>query len=303
MESNLKVTYILLVFNQSKYVKDAVLSALNQNYENIEFIFSDDASSDNSFEIIRSSVGDYLNNKKIILNKNEKNLGLVSHVNKCLEMATGDIICLAAGDDISIEDRVRKTVKYFSNIPNITALSFNDNLFINDLNVTKKLVDINQDKIFSLVDFLNMKPFPGASRAFHRKVYDFFGPLSLNAQTEDSTFLLRSLLLGKCVLSNSPGIFYRWHGENISNKTNIVRFNIDGIFNQYIVDIEKALDAGLLDQEKYNIILNEIKVMKKIRNFFTERSKSKKIINGFLLFLCSNKFRLIILRKVKKIIF
>ena len=47
------VSIIIPVFNQEKYVFDAINSALNQDYLNIEVVVVDDGSTDRSFKIIK----------------------------------------------------------------------------------------------------------------------------------------------------------------------------------------------------------------------------------------------------------
>lgn len=51
---------------------------------------------------------------KIILNRNQKNLGLINHVNKLFEVSSGDLMVVAAGDDISLSDRVECLVDAFN---------------------------------------------------------------------------------------------------------------------------------------------------------------------------------------------
>ncbi|EHY0932802.1 glycosyltransferase, partial [Vibrio parahaemolyticus] len=41
-----KVSFVLLAYNQSVFIESAIRSALEQDYENIEYIFSDDCSND-----------------------------------------------------------------------------------------------------------------------------------------------------------------------------------------------------------------------------------------------------------------
>ena len=59
-----KVSFLLLCYNQERFVKDAVQGALDQDYANIEIIISDDASSDSTMEIINEVVS--LNKKMMV---------------------------------------------------------------------------------------------------------------------------------------------------------------------------------------------------------------------------------------------
>ena len=47
------VTYVVLTYNQESYIREAVQSALAQNYSPLEVIVSDDCSIDKTFDVIR----------------------------------------------------------------------------------------------------------------------------------------------------------------------------------------------------------------------------------------------------------
>lgn len=79
-----KVSFVLLAYNQSGFIESAVRSALEQDYVNIEYIFSDDCSNDDTFEIIERTCAQYPN-KNIILNRNEKELRYCSTCKYCFE--------------------------------------------------------------------------------------------------------------------------------------------------------------------------------------------------------------------------
>ena len=46
------ISLVLVSFNQQKYVREAVESALAQDYDNLEIVISDDCSRDKTWEII-----------------------------------------------------------------------------------------------------------------------------------------------------------------------------------------------------------------------------------------------------------
>ena len=48
------ISVLLSVFNEEKYIVDAITSVLDQTYENFELIIIDDASTDNTLEILKS---------------------------------------------------------------------------------------------------------------------------------------------------------------------------------------------------------------------------------------------------------
>lgn len=271
------VTFILLSYNQEQFIESAVEGALEQDYDNIEFIISDDSSSDSTYKKICAITEKYLPNKNIILNRNEENLGLVRHFNKLLSMSNGDIIVLAAGDDISLKGRVSNTVNIFSNNPNVTFVSFNDNEIDANGNLmsTGNRVDYDGIRKFDLEDFTSGKkiPFSGASRAFRKEVYNTFGALDPNGFTEDTPYIIRGLMMGQAAISSDVEICYRKHNNNLSNADSLAKMDIDVISQQYIVDCNLARANKLISENNYKKLIRWIEINRTIR----------KVLNGLTL--------------------
>ncbi len=107
-----KVSIMIPVYNQEKYIANAIQSALNQDYNNIEIIISDDASTDNTAKIIKK----YLPNPKIKYNRNKTNIGRVKNYRKLLfELTRGYYVINLDGDDILIDNSfITKSVGRFN---------------------------------------------------------------------------------------------------------------------------------------------------------------------------------------------
>jgi glycosyltransferase involved in cell wall biosynthesis len=241
-----KVSYILLAFNQDRFIEDAVKSALNQNYENIEFILSDDCSSDSTWEKIKLLAKN--TKRSVTLNQMPKNSGLVSHLNFCLSICSGDIIVTHAGDDIALKDRVHKSVQCFMENPNAFSVTFNDTTIDSEGNILCDNAALSYSGFFDLNTALESTNvlFSGASRAIRREVYDIFGPLQKECSTEDTPFFLRALYLGGCVLSDDAGILYRKTDTSLSSEMGMKTHNPMNIIRQYEADFEIANLQGML---------------------------------------------------------
>lgn len=96
MDKTQLVSIIMPMYNCEKYVREAVLSVTNQTYKNWELIICDDCSSDNSHNIVKELAK---NDKRIKVVCNDKNYGTAASRNKCLDLATGEYICLLDSDD------------------------------------------------------------------------------------------------------------------------------------------------------------------------------------------------------------
>ena len=98
-------------YNDENSVKLAIDSILNQNYQDFEFLIMDDFSTDNTFEICK----DYSKlDERIIVYRNDTNLGLTKSLNKLLEFAKRDYIARQDSDDISLSERFNKQINFIS---------------------------------------------------------------------------------------------------------------------------------------------------------------------------------------------
>lgn len=92
-----RVTAIIACHNYGHFLDEAVRSLLGQSYLPDEIILSDDASDDDSPEVMRAYAQKYPD--LIRLNLNETNQGIQSHFNKVVGMATGDFIVIIGADN------------------------------------------------------------------------------------------------------------------------------------------------------------------------------------------------------------
>ena len=90
------ISIITPMYNAKKYIKQAIDSALNQTFADIEIIIIDDCSTDGSYELCQSLYG---NNERVVLLHNEKNLGCSLTENRGLRLARGKYIAILEADD------------------------------------------------------------------------------------------------------------------------------------------------------------------------------------------------------------
>ncbi len=112
--NNPKVTVLMPVYNGEKYIREALESILNQTFTNFEFLIIDDGSTDKSVEVIKSYT-----DPRIRLIHNEINLGLITNLNKGLELASGEYIARMDCDDISLPKRLNVQVAFMDENPTI----------------------------------------------------------------------------------------------------------------------------------------------------------------------------------------
>lgn len=121
-----KVSIIIPCYNQEKYISDAIDSALNQTYKNVEIVIINDASTDNSRQIISEFAQKY---KNIIFLNNEKNKGVVYSRNTAIEASSGSYILPLDGDDKIEPTYIEKAIKILKNNSNIGMVYCNVDRF------------------------------------------------------------------------------------------------------------------------------------------------------------------------------
>src|SRR4051794_16250166 len=102
------VTFAVFSYNQEPFIRQAVRAALDQTYARLQIVLSDDSSSDGTFDAMRQMAAEYRGDHQITLNRNDKNLGIGGHIRKLAELAKGEVIVIAAGDDISFPERTSR---------------------------------------------------------------------------------------------------------------------------------------------------------------------------------------------------
>lgn len=109
---NVKVSVLMGIYNCENTLEQAVQSIKNQTYSDWELIMCDDGSTDNTYDVAKKLSE---NDDRIILIKNEKNLGLNKTLNNCLEKASGTYIARMDGDDDSLPERFTRQVHFLEN--------------------------------------------------------------------------------------------------------------------------------------------------------------------------------------------
>ena len=109
----MKTSVVIANFNSENYIEECIQSLQSQTYKDIEIIFFDDNSSDNSLDKIKQ-----FSNVKVIDNKNQTKYGSLNQLNafrESINQSTGDLIFFLDSDDYFHEKKVETIVNYFKN--------------------------------------------------------------------------------------------------------------------------------------------------------------------------------------------
>ena len=109
------VSIAMATYNGGKYIKEQLFSILDSDYENLEIIIVDDASSDNTLAIINNFMT--VDNRIKLYTSNE-NKGALYAFERALTLSTGDFIALSDQDDIWDKNKITCMLEVFAIIQN-----------------------------------------------------------------------------------------------------------------------------------------------------------------------------------------
>jgi len=219
------ITFALIAYNQEQFIEEAVQGALSQTYSPLEIILSDDGSSDRTFAIMTRMARVYNGPHTIILNRNEPNIGLVSHFNKITsQLSHGQLIVIAGGDDVSTPSRTEILWHAWENTGRKAyAISSRRTVIDENGRVLGKSpafqTGLCKETLFDILEFRFNNLF-GATMAYHREIFEGFYPLS-EACTEDCNTYLRARILGPLLQVNEILVKYRRSATSMTNLRNL----------------------------------------------------------------------------------
>ncbi len=125
------VSIIVVSYNHSQFLLECLDSIKNQTYTNWELIVADDASPDDSVEVIKKWLSE--NNITAKTNFHTKNTGLAKTLNECVELCNGKYVKMLAADDFLHPLCFQKSVEKLEKLGNKYGMIFTDIFTVNNL--------------------------------------------------------------------------------------------------------------------------------------------------------------------------
>lgn len=202
-------SYCLLTYNQAATVADAVASALAQDCPALEIVISDDCSTDDTFAVIESTLAGYIGPHRIVLSRNPKNYGLAGNIARIHELSTGDVIIVAAGDDVSMSQRSAQIMAAFAAEDPLLVCSHAVVMDQNGIELPGNFHRAAFYRPWTLAKVAKSNAlYIGATGAWARELYTKYGPMNPDAY-EDLVFGFRAALEGRVCVLNERLVHYR----------------------------------------------------------------------------------------------
>ncbi len=249
--SKMPIAILLGVYNGDLYIKEQIDSILAQSYKNWTLYIRDDASTDNTLDIIKQYANDFDN--IIVIKDDEGNLGCNGNYFKLLSLIESKYYMFCNADDYWFSSKIELTYKQMlfeesknENLPIIvhTDLSISDK----NLNILSKSywestnTDPKNFKTFNKIGICSIVA--GATMMFNQQVKSLTFPVSKYAPFFDHWMALKVVKYGVIATIYQPTISYRQIGTNLAavtiNKENSLLYKIFSIKKVIKENIKEA---------------------------------------------------------------
>ncbi len=119
-----RVTVLMPTYNVGPWVEEAVRSVLRQSYRDFELLVVDDASTDETLEVVRG-----IDDPRIRVASFPNNVGLSENLNRGLDLIGSELVARMDGDDIAEPDWLETGVKVLDSHPEVGVCSFGFQFF------------------------------------------------------------------------------------------------------------------------------------------------------------------------------
>ena len=216
------VSVLVSFHNHEGLVRRVAEAVLGQDYADFEAVFVDDASTDESWAVLQSTLDEWKNRARCRIKclRNERNLGIVGTFNRLMEESTGEICITQCGDDLAHPDRVSKIVQHWTEAltahPDVVAAVSRCDLVDEDFRLVRAYApdpNLPRTLVRSGAEVYDRHlSMHGAALAYSRKLWTMFGPLDPAGKFEDELMWFRIVLAGSMLIIRESLFDYRCAG-------------------------------------------------------------------------------------------
>lgn len=243
------VSILINNYNYERYLQQAIESAINQTYKNIEIIIVDDGSTDSSNEIINKY--SHLENIKILFKSNG---GQATAFNEGFKLASGEIIFFLDSDDYFLPEKVEKVIEKYNSLPDAGWLVHSLRLEDNKKNYLGASIKYRETDILYYTPEeikhgkLSIQLPATSGLCFKRKTLEDIFPTPIELKiTTDNYLKFAAATISPVILSNEELAIQRIHE---SNAYTAIKKNVTPSKERLILEasINFAIVSNLLDR-------------------------------------------------------
>lgn len=263
------------------WIEKSVESILSQTYTNIEYVIVID-------DPTNKEVVDFLNRKeesdsRIVLVKNEKNIGLVDSLNKGLEYCSGSYIARMDADDISMQNRIEKQME-LAKKECADIVGANTQTFFKEKISKEKIIYSSAWACRRVLRWISCCPHP--TWLVKKEIYARLNGYRSIMACEDYDFLIRASIAGaKIINCPEPLLLYRDNLDSISHTNNYhqlatAEFLAKGYRNRHVLSLEEI--NGFLNSQHYENKIMSLKLYDQEHKKNIQRGISLMIRNKYI---------------------
>lgn len=242
-----RVSVLMSVYNGERFLKSSVESILGQRFADFEFIILDDGSTDSTWEILRKYSD---RDPRIVLVRNEQNIGLTKSLNRGLKVARGEYLARQDADDISFSNRLELQVKFLEENPDIALVGTDIEIIDeNGKHLNERNYPSNHESITAELLLKNHAIGHSTVMARLSALKELGGYDEKLPYAQDYDLWWR--LSRKKKVANLPEILLQWRDTpgSISRDRRVEQ--LECIFSTSVVAIRESLKDTTLDEEAY----------------------------------------------------
>lgn len=121
------ISFCIATYKRESFLPRTIQSILNQSYDNIEIIVSDNDPFRSAEKIVKK-----FRNKKIVYHGNKKNIGMVKNFNKALSLSSGEFVVFMSDDDPVEKNFLSTLIPLYRKNPDYDGFFGASNIYIPD---------------------------------------------------------------------------------------------------------------------------------------------------------------------------
>jgi glycosyltransferase involved in cell wall biosynthesis len=208
------VSVVMPVFNGERYLRESITSILSQSLRDFEFIIVDDGSTDASAAII-----DSYNDPRIVRETFSENRGLITALNRGLQIARGRYVARHDGDDVALPQRLQRQVQLLDTNSDLVLLG-SAYTEIDEAGQPGKQVRMPEDSLSLCWHSVFQNPFAHSTVMFRRANILEIGSYACGPEAthvEDYELWLRLIWARKGALNmKEPLVCWRSNSQSVS---------------------------------------------------------------------------------------
>lgn len=277
MDNNSVFSVLIANYNNGNYISKCLESILKQTHQNFEIIIVDDASTDDSLNVIQKYIEQ---DHRIKLYSNDKNHGAGYTKKKCIDIASGYVCGFVDPDDAIVENALEIMLKEHLEKPNyslIYSTHYKCDTNLKILNVCTW--DLKYDEKIPFYKKMTAAHFATFKLDFYKKSK---GCNPSYKRAVDVDLYLQLWTVGKVFFVNQPLYYYRQHQGGISLNDNLYKA-------KYWDWIIKHSVASLYHDHLEDEFKNYILARKSIKQFSSKQLINEVFVRFFNKFIKKNQ--------------